>query len=146
MSIVIVLLIANSGRIPNFKLGILVYKPTPELPQYMAGLCQTYKLPIDLLRRLRFIESNNNDTRIGNAGEIGSFQIKIRTARIYDPDVTVEKLKNPYYASEIAARYLHDLKREFRTIPATLTAYNMGPTRCRQDSIYESEYSRKVLR
>ncbi|HXV81145.1 MAG TPA: transglycosylase SLT domain-containing protein, partial [Candidatus Binatia bacterium] len=60
-----------------------------------------------------------------------------------------EILDDPVLNIKLGVYYLHDLKKSFRTLTHTLTAYNMGPTetknRLNNDMEISAVYATMVL-
>ena len=81
----------------------------------------------DLLPLIAKLENSDDDAR-SLAGATGRYQIMLDTAKHYDPEATIEKLKNPAYSEKIAGRYLDDLFKKYKgNIAYVLANYNASP-------------------
>jgi soluble lytic murein transglycosylase-like protein len=81
---------------------------------------------------------------------IGLTQLRILTARAYDPTIDESDLMNPDVNLRIGFRYLKDLLKRFdNDLALALEAYNKGPTlitaQMAQGEEVRGRYSRKVL-
>jgi soluble lytic murein transglycosylase-like protein len=86
------------------------------------------------------VESEFKHDAVGQAGEIGLFQILPTTAAIFEPTVgrfrrpqlakgrrDLGDLANPVVSARFAMAYLRDIMRRRTTLRETLTEYNGGP-------------------
>ncbi len=120
---------------------------------------QTYGLPYGLLSSVCYVEShhktkvvNHHDGRLRNGTRaydpsVGMCQIKLTTAKQFEPNITHTQLLNPKVNARIAAKYLQwQLDRYDNDIPAAVAAYNAGSCRFnKRGQIKNREYVRKVF-
>lgn len=90
-------------------------------------------LPTDL-KYLAIIESALNPKAISPAGAAGLWQFMKGTAKQYDLRINkyVDERKDPYMASDAAARFLQDLYERYNDWALAIAAYNCGPGRVNQ--------------
>jgi hypothetical protein len=75
------------------------------------------------------VESGFRPLALSPKGAIGYTQIRLATARAYQPDITVEQLADRDTNLRLGFRFLRDLLRRFdHDIELALVAYNRGPT------------------
>jgi soluble lytic murein transglycosylase-like protein len=76
------------------------------------------------------VESGFRHRAVSPKGAIGFAQVRLPTARFYEPDITEERLKEPEVNLRIGFRFLKDLMKRFDgDLRVALLAYNRGPTR-----------------
>ncbi|HPF61205.1 MAG: transglycosylase SLT domain-containing protein [Gemmatimonadales bacterium] len=86
-------------------------------------------LPAALGFQLVKIESNFENTARSYAAAIGLTQLRLLTARSYEPTIAASDLMNPDVNLRIGFSYLRDLLKQFdNDLPLALEAYNKGPT------------------
>ncbi|MGH7582081.1 MAG: lytic transglycosylase domain-containing protein [Gemmatimonadales bacterium] len=100
--------------------------------------------------RLVRIESGFQTGAESDAAAIGLTQLRLTTARGYNPMVNASDLMNADVNLRLGFRYLHDLLDRFgQNLPVALEAYNKGPTlvSAQQDegTTVEGRYSKAVL-
>ncbi len=82
----------------------------------------------DLAFRLVKVESNFRDAVISPAGAVGLTQVMPSTARYFDKEITVDKLKDRHTNLRIGLRYLRILIDDYKgDFQMALVAYNRGP-------------------
>lgn len=87
----------------------------------------------DLAFRLVKVESDFNVKAQSTAAAIGLAQVQLRTARFYQPGVTLQGLYDPAINLSIGFRYLHDLLGTYQgNLRLALQAYNRGPAKVNQ--------------
>lgn len=87
----------------------------------------------DLAFRLVKVESYFNVRAKSTAAAIGLAQVQLRTARFYQPGITLERLYDPATNLSIGFRYLHDLLGTYQgNLRLALMAYNRGPAKVNQ--------------
>lgn len=96
------------------------------------------------------IESNFENTAQSHMAAIGLTQLRILTARAYEPTLDESDLMNPDVNLRIGFRYLKDLLKRFdNDLALALEAYNKGPTlvtaQMAEGEEVRGRYSRKVL-
>ncbi|MBI2072965.1 MAG: transglycosylase SLT domain-containing protein [Gemmatimonadetes bacterium] len=87
----------------------------------------------DLAFRLVKVESYFNPRATSSAQAIGLAQVQLRTARFYQPGITLKRLYDPATNLTIGFRYLHDLIDTYQgDLRLALLAYNRGPAKVNQ--------------
>lgn len=87
-----------------------------------------YELPLEL-KYLPVIESALNPVAVSRMGATGLWQFMLRTGQQYQLEVNslVDERRDPYKATESAARFLSDLYQIYGDWNLVIAAYNCGP-------------------
>lgn len=87
-----------------------------------------YGMPMEL-KYLPVIESALNPTAVSRAGATGLWQFMLETAKGMGLEVNslVDQRRDPYLASDAAARYLKQLYNSYGDWSLAIAAYNCGP-------------------
>lgn len=96
------------------------------------------------------IESGFKNTAQSHMDAIGLTQLRILTARAYEPTIEPSDLMNPDLNLRIGFRYLKDLLKRFdNDLALALEAYNQGPTlitaQMQEGEEVRGRYSRAVM-
>lgn len=86
----------------------------------------------ELAFRLVNIESGFRVKARSGAAALGLAQVRLSTARFYQPGITEQELFDPAVNLRIGFRYLHDLLQVYGDTKLALLAYNRGPTRLKE--------------
>jgi soluble lytic murein transglycosylase-like protein len=87
----------------------------------------------ELAFRLVKVESYFNPKATSSAQAIGLAQVQLRTARFYEPGITLKQLYDPVTNLRIGFAYLHDLIQTYQgNLRLALLAYNRGPAKVNQ--------------
>lgn len=87
-----------------------------------------YQMPLEL-KYLSVIESALNPRAVSRCGATGLWQFMYGTGRIYKLNINsfVDERRDPYAATNAAAKYLHDLYSVYNDWILVIAAYNCGP-------------------
>jgi soluble lytic murein transglycosylase-like protein len=126
------------------------YRIPADLSARIYDIALAEGIPPALGFQLVKIESEFKNTAQSNMAAIGLTQLRILTARAYDPTIDESDLMNPEVNLRIGFRYLKDLLERFdNDLALALEAYNKGPTlitaQMEQGEEVRGRYSRKVL-
>lgn len=75
------------------------------------------------------VESRFAPNARSSRGAIGYTQIRVSTARAYDPKITEAELHRRDVNLRLGFRYFRDLMERYRDLDLALLAYNRGPTK-----------------
>lgn len=117
--------------------ALLDYSSRYQVPSDLVAL--TYDTALregldpDLAFRLVKVESYFNPRATSSAQAIGLAQVQLRTARFYEPGITLKRLYDPATNLTIGFRYLRDLMGTYQgDLRLALLAYNRGPAKVNQ--------------
>ena len=117
--------------------ALLGYSSRYQIPADLAGVIYDTALreglDPDLAFRLVKVESNFHVRARSSASAIGLAQVQLRTARFYEPGITLERLYDPETNLATGFRYLRDLLGTYQdNLRLALLAYNRGPAKVNQ--------------
>jgi soluble lytic murein transglycosylase-like protein len=117
--------------------ALLGYSSRYQIPADLAGMIYDTALreglEPDLAFRLVKVESNFQVRAKSSASAIGLAQVQVRTARFYQPGITLERLYDPETNLATGFRYLRDLLGTYQdNLRLALLAYNRGPAKVNQ--------------
>ena len=72
------------------------------------------------------LESRFHERAKSSVGAIGLTQLMPKTARIYEPGISVEDLHDRHTNLRIGFRYLHDMLKQYGSVRTALLVYNRG--------------------
>lgn len=117
--------------------ALLDYSSRYQIPADLVGLIYDTALreglEPDLAFRLVKVESNFEVRAKSTANAIGLAQVQLRTARFYEPGITLDRLFDPETNLATGFHYLHDLLGTYQgNLRLALLAYNRGPGKVNQ--------------
>lgn len=113
--------------------AVLDYSARYKIPADLAAAIYDIALTEGIQPAVGFqlvkVESNFKPDAQSHMGAIGYTQLRLPTARSYEPTITVRDLHDRDLNLRIGFRYLRDLLRRFHgDLHLALVAYNRGPT------------------
>lgn len=133
---------------------ILEFSSRYRIPADMASLIYDHAvnegIPPALGFQLVKVESGFTNSARSYAAATGLTQLRLPTARAYEPTVSTVDLMNPDVNLRIGFRYLKDLLKQYdNDLALALEAYNKGPTlvntQMQSGMIVKGKYSRAVM-
>lgn len=117
--------------------ALIGYSSRYQIPSDLAALIYDTALreglEPDLAFRLVKVESDFTVRAVSSAEAIGLAQVRLKTARFYQPGITLEQLYQPATNLTIGFRYLRDLIETYQgNLRLALLAYNRGPAKVNQ--------------
>jgi soluble lytic murein transglycosylase-like protein len=80
----------------------------------------------ELAFRVVRLESRFHEGAKSSVGAIGLTQLMPKTARIYEPGISIEDLHDRHTNLRIGFRYLHDMLKQYGSVRTALLVYNRG--------------------
>lgn len=122
-----------AGRLERMT-AVATYSALYDVPADLAGAIYDIALAEGIHPSLGFqlvkVESGFKPGARSNRGAVGYTQLKIKTARSYQPGLSEADLTDRDTNLRIGFRFLKDLMRQFdQDIHMALVAYNRGPSR-----------------
>lgn len=117
---------------------------------WMQELCEKYGVDYSLMLAMAEQESNFEIESVGDAGELGMWQIKPSTAA--EAEEVLGRRLNLFKAednAQAAVILMEKYMRKYGTAEKALMAYNMGETaarRCWENGVTKSKYAVSVLK
>jgi hypothetical protein len=105
------------------------YRVPADLATLIHDVAVSEGLDPELGFRLVRVESAFNPLARSSVGAVGLVQVRLATARFYEPEITEEALREPATNLRIGFRYLRDLIESYGDLRIALLAYNRGPQR-----------------
>jgi hypothetical protein len=84
------------------------------------------KIDPELAFRVVRLESRFHEGAKSSVGAIGLTQLMPKTARIYEPGISIEDLHDRHTNLRIGFRYLHDMLKQYGSVRTALLVYNRG--------------------
>lgn len=100
---------------------------------YMREIFDKYDLPEELIY-LTIIESGMNPLAVSRVGATGIWQFMYRTGKAYglEENTFIDERRDPFKATDAAARYLRNMYNMFGDWGLAIAAYNAGPGNVRK--------------
>ncbi len=108
------------------------YQIAADLAELIYDTALQVGLDPELAFRLVRLESGFDPRARSHAQALGLAQVRLSTARFYEPEITTSGLFDPATNLRIGFRYLRDLLAVYGDVRLALLAYNRGPTRIKQ--------------
>jgi soluble lytic murein transglycosylase-like protein len=80
----------------------------------------------ELAFRVVRLESRFHEGAKSSVGAIGLTQLMPKTARIYEPGISIDSLHDRHTNLRIGFRYLHDMLKQYGSVRTALLVYNRG--------------------
>ena len=118
--------LARAGEIIRYSSE---YRISADLSEAIYDVAVSEGIHPDIGFRMVKVESGFAPRARSNKGAVGYTQIKVATARQYDPDITEARLQQREVNLRLGFRYFRELLVRFNNdLELALLAYNRGPT------------------
>lgn len=141
---------ARAENLQTSKISLFEVSLDYDFQIWLMDLCKQYELQYEIMVAMAETESHFEPEAVGQAGELGMWQIKSSTAKEAEKELGRRlNLFKPEDNAEAAAVLMGKYLKKYGTVEAALMAYNMGESGARkswEEGIKSSQYTDIVLK